>query len=111
MRYLLFIAASGFLLIVSGCTMLTGWKSIPPPGGCDRCHTLAISNNWQIIYQPAMVADERGRQYFQTPEYNLDLKGKQQSPLETKKVEEQACFDCHKSPSPAHRAHKGRFHH
>jgi len=72
---------------------------------------MAISNNWQVAYQPAMVVDERGRPYFQTPEYNLDLKGKQQSPLETKKVEEQACFDCHKSPSPAHRERKGRFHH
>jgi hypothetical protein len=72
---------------------------------------VAISANWQIAYQPANVADERGRQFFQTPEYNLALKGKQQSPLEEKMVEEMACFDCHKAPSPAHRERKGRFHH
>ena len=29
----------------------------------------------------------------------------------TKIVEEKACFDCHKAPTPAHKQHKGRFHH
>lgn len=98
-------------MTLTGCAMFTAWKSIPPPGGCDQCHTVAISTNWQITYQPAVVADERGRQSFQTPEYNLALKGKQQSSLETTMVEEMACFECHKSPTPAHRERKGRFHH
>lgn len=104
----LFIAAATLL---GGCAMFTSWKSIPPPGGCDQCHTVAITTNWQVSYQPATVADERGRQAFQTPEYNLALKGKQESPLETKKVEEQQCFECHKAPTSAHRERKGRFHH
>jgi len=96
---------------LEGCAMLTAWKSIPPPGGCDQCHTVAISANWKISYQVTTVADERGRQSFQTPEYNLDLKGKQQAPVESKKVEELQCFECHKAPTPSHREHKGRFHH
>jgi hypothetical protein len=111
MKYLFAAAFLSLGSVLAGCTMFSAWKSIPPPGGCDQCHTVQISTNWQISYQPAMVADERGRQYFQTPEYNLALKGKQESPLESKKVEELACFECHKSPTPAHRERKGRFHH
>lgn len=111
MKSLTFISALGVSMVLGGCAMFTAWKSIPPPGGCDQCHTVAISSNWQIKYQAAYVADERGRQYFQTPEYNLALKGQEQSPLEAKKVEEMACFECHKEPTPAHRERKGRFHH
>lgn len=111
MKTLFVMTVLGITMALTGCAMFTAWKSIPPPGGCDQCHTAAISTNWQIAYQAAVVADERGRQYFQTPEYNLAMKGQQQSPLETKKVEEMACFECHKSPSPAHNARKGRFHH
>lgn len=110
MNYLLAALALA-VTTISGCAMFTSWKSIPPPGGCDQCHTMAISNNWSISYQVATVPDERGRLAFQTPEYNQQLPGKQQSPLEAKKVEEQACFDCHKTPTPAHRERKGRFHH
>ena len=36
---------------VAGCAMFTAWKTIPPPGGCDQCHTVPISNNWQVTYQ------------------------------------------------------------
>lgn len=97
--------------LICGCAMFTAWKSIPPPGGCDQCHTVAISTNWQVAYQPVAIADERGRQAFQTPEYNLAQKGKPVSPLDKKMVEEQACFDCHKIPTPAHKEFKGRFHH
>jgi hypothetical protein len=111
MKSLLIITASGIFMTLTGCAMFTAWKSIPPPGGCDQCHTVAISANWQITYHAANVADERGRQFFQTPEYNLTLKGQQQSPLEEKKVEELQCFECHNAPSPAHRERKGRFHH
>jgi len=99
------------LVGLEGCTMFTAWKSIPAPGGCDQCHTAAISTNWQVAYQVVTVADERGRQAFQTPEYNLAPKGRQDSPAETKKVEELQCFECHKSPTPAHRDRRGRFHH
>ena len=96
---------------MAGCAMFTSWKSIPPPGGCDQCHTVAISTNWQVAYHPATVSDERTRQAFQTPEYNLAQQGKQASPMETKKIDELRCFECHKSPTPAHRERMGRFHH
>lgn len=109
MKYTL-LALMGLVFTVSGCAMFTAWKSIPPPGGCDQCHTLPISTNWKVTYQVANIADERGRLNFQTPEYNQALGGKE-SPLETKKVEEKACFDCHKAPTPAHKERKGRFHH
>ncbi len=110
MKFAMLVLLTVFMGL-EGCAMFTAWKSIPPPGGCDQCHTVAISTNWQIKYQPATVADERGRQSFQTPEYNLALKGNQESPIETKKVEELRCFECHRAPTPAHRERKGRFHH
>ncbi|HEX9080220.1 MAG TPA: cytochrome C [Desulfuromonadaceae bacterium] len=111
MKFLSRIAVVGLVIVPAGCAMFSAWKSIPPPGGCDQCHTLPISANWQVMYQPANVESERGQLYFQTPQYNLPLKGKQQSPLDTKKMEELACFECHKEPSAAHRKFTGRFHH
>ncbi|MEI6206428.1 MAG: cytochrome C [Desulfuromonadales bacterium] len=110
MKYLL-LALTVLVITMSGCAMFVAWKSIPPPGGCDQCHTLAISTNWKVTYQAANVADERGRLTFQTPEYNQPVAGRQENPLETKEVEGMACFDCHRSPTPAHRERKGRFHH
>lgn len=110
MKYALLLL-SGCVVAVSGCAMFTAWKSIPPPGGCDQCHTVAISANWKVAYKPPMVADERGRLSFQTPEYNQPTLGGQQSPLDAKKVEEKACFDCHNAPTFAHKAFKGRYHH
>ena len=110
MNYLLAVMTV-LVFSVSGCAMLTAWKSIPPPGGCDQCHTAAITANWQAIYHAANVTDERGRLTFQTPEYNQPTVGSQESPLETRKVEEKVCFDCHKAPTSAHRERKGRFHH
>ena len=110
MKYaLLLLTCSVFA--ISGCAMMTAWKSIPAPGGCDQCHKVAISTNWQVTYQAAMISDERGRLPFQTPEYNQSILRERQAPQDSKIVEEKACFDCHKAPTPAHKQHKGRFHH
>ncbi len=110
MKYVILLLAFA-VFTISGCTMFTSWKSIPPPGGCDQCHTVSISTNWQATYQAASVSDERGRLNFQTPEYNQPSLGGKESPMDAKKVEEKACFDCHKTPSPAHKERRGRFHH
>ena len=110
MKYLL-LPMTVLVFAVSGCAMITSWKSIPVPGGCDQCHMVAISANWKVSYQVADVSDERGRLAFQTPEYNQALTTRQENPLEAKKVEEKACFDCHRSPNSQHRDRKGRFHH
>ena len=56
---------AGSCLLV-GCAMLTSWKAIPPPGGCDQCHSIEITANWSINYQVAHLTDERGREDFQT---------------------------------------------
>ena len=109
MKYAILLL-SACVVAISGCAMVSAWKSIPPPGGCDQCHTVAISSNWQVAYAPAAVSDERGRLAFQTSEFNQPTLGVQK-PLDTKQVEEKACFDCHKAPTPAHKQHKGRFHH
>lgn len=91
--------------------MFNAWKAIPPPGGCDQCHTLPISSQWQVAYKAPILSDERNRDYFQTPEYNRPSGDRPLSPLETRKVEEQKCFDCHKAPNASHKGRMGRYHH
>ena len=97
--------------VVTGCAMVSAWRSIPPPGGCDQCHTVAISTNWQASYKAPILTDERNREYFQTAEYSMPQKDKPASTLDLRKVEELACFECHKAPNPAHMPRKGRYHH
>ncbi len=112
MKYMLVLLyVSLVALAVNGCAMLTAWKSIPPPGGCDQCHTVPISTNWKVSYRPADISDERGRLPFQTPEYNQQTLGGQERPKDSKQVEGKACFDCHRSPDFEHREYKGKFHH
>lgn len=94
-----------------GCAMFMSWKSIPPPGGCDQCHTVPISTNWQVAYQPAILTDERDRPYFQTGQHTMPQAAKPASSLDIKKVDELPCFECHKTPTPAHKGRVGRFHH
>lgn len=96
---------------ITGCAMLTAWKSIPPPGGCDQCHTIPISANWQLAYTPPVLSDERNRQYFQTEQHSVTGSGKPESSLELQKVEELKCFDCHRTPTQDHKERRGRFHH
>ena len=96
------------LLAVCGCAMFGAWKSIPPPGGCDQCHTKQISANWQVAYKPADISDGTGRYPWQQPS---SVAPTQPSPLEQQKVTEQRCFRCHKGPDKAHTEYRGRYHH
>jgi hypothetical protein len=91
--------------------MFQAWKTIPPPGGCDQCHTVPISANWQVAYKPPMLTDERNREYFQTSEYTMPKTDQPASALELRKVQDLKCFDCHKAPNAAHLGREGRFHH
>jgi hypothetical protein len=104
-----------FLLLVlalPGCSMFTAWKSIPPPGGCDQCHSVELSGNWTVTYQAATVADERGQLAFQTPQHNAPIRGDQpSSALELRKADDSRCFACHKAPTPSHKERTGRYHH
>ena len=96
-------------VLVFGCAMLGSWKAIPPPGGCDQCHVKAISANWQVAYKPVTLTDETGgKEAWQKPESVLPP---ETSPLEQKKITEQRCFRCHKSPNKAHTEYEGRYHH
>lgn len=97
---------------LSGCSMFTAWKSIPPPGGCDQCHSVALSANWQIAYRAATVSDERGQLAFQTPQQNTPIRQNQpDSALDLRKVTDSRCFDCHNAPTPAHKNRTGKYHH
>jgi hypothetical protein len=106
------IAVALLAITLSGCQMLTAWRSIPPPGGCDQCHTAAISNDWKISYHAPNLSDERNREAFQTPEYNMQATGQTlPSSLEVRKIQDLKCFECHRSPNSEHRKRSGRFHH
>ena len=98
-------------LLSTGCAMLTSWRAIPPPGGCDQCHAVPVGHNWQVTYQAATLSDERNRLYFQTDQYTMPKGSKPESSLEIRKVEDQACFECHQSPDAMHKERKGRYHH
>ncbi|RNC68160.1 MAG: cytochrome C [Desulfuromonadales bacterium] len=110
-KTLLLLLLAGTIPFSYGCAMFMAWKSIPPPGGCDQCHTVPISANWQVTYQAAYLSDERDRPYFQTDQYSMPQPVKPSSTLDLRKVEELACFECHKTPTPAHKGRVGRFHH
>jgi hypothetical protein len=99
------------LLLSSGCAMFTAWKTIPPPGGCDQCHTVPISANWQLAYKAPNLSDERDKLSFQTEQATMPQGPKPSSSLDIRKVEEQACFECHRSPNAKHKERKGSYHH
>lgn len=107
-------AAALLLLLLPGtygCAMLGAWKSIPPPGGCDRCHTLPISNRWSFTYTAVQLDDPSGRPSFQRPESTAVFSDRPSSSLEVRKSQDEKCFDCHRSPSAAHRERGGHYHH
>ncbi len=91
-----------------GCAMLGSWKAIPPPGGCDQCHQKQIATDWTLAYSAAEINDETGVRTWQREGSVL---APQPSPLEQKKVTEEKCFRCHKSPNRAHKQYQGRYHH
>ncbi len=92
--------------------MFTAWKAIPPPGGCDQCHTVPISENWTISYRPVDLTDETGKLSFQTEKGSMPATGnKGMSSLDLRKTQDLKCFECHKSPNKAHLERAGRYHH
>lgn len=111
MKTLIIIFSGTLFMLLAGCAMFKSWQAIPPPGGCDQCHSIPISKNWFIAYKAPILSDERGGEYFQTEAYTMPSKSKPASSLELRKVEDQKCFDCHQAPDKEHRERTGRFHH
>jgi hypothetical protein len=101
----------GAVMMLTACSMFTAWRSIPAPGGCEECHKVPISANWQVSYRPATLSDERGGLAFQQPGSVIVSTAKPGSPVEKQMVEELACFECHRSPDASHKTVKGKFHH
>lgn len=101
----------GAMLLLSSCAMFTAWRSIPAPGGCEECHKVPISANWQVSLRPATLNDERNRESFQTPESVLTAVEKPATSLDKQKIEGLACFECHNAPDSKHKNVKGKFHH
>lgn len=106
-----FIVLSLGSLLISGCAMINAWRSIPPPGGCDRCHTTQITSNWALTYTPVNLNDEQNHLWFQSPSQVMPPSTKPDSSLEIRKFEDSRCFDCHRSPNAAHLERSGNYHH
>lgn len=111
MKRILYLVCGTAPALLVGCAMFTAWKAIPPPGGCDQCHTAPISNNWTVAYKAPTLSDEKDRKYFQTEKYNLPATEKPASSLEIRKGADENCFECHRTPTPAHKGRTGRYHH
>jgi len=95
-------------LFISGCAMVSAWKTIPPPGGCNQCHVKQISADWVATIAPATINTETGRYSWQMPESTLPPES---SPLDERKVQELKCFRCHKGPDKKHIEYSGSYHH
>ncbi len=108
-----FLPAAMLLLIaVPGCSMFTAWKTIPPPGGCDQCHTVEIAANWAVGYRAATLSSDTGQLAFQSPQHNTPIRQDQPgSALELRKNDDPRCFSCHNAPTSAHKERTGKFHH
>jgi len=95
--------------LLCGCSMLSHWQAIPPPGGCDQCHRVPIAHNWELVYQPVMLSNESGAYPWQQPSALLeDLPS--EGPAR-QKITEARCFDCHQSPDREHLERTGRYQH
>lgn len=93
---------------LSGCAMFSSWTSIPPPGGCDRCHTVAISANWRATITPVQLTREDGKPPWQREESVLPPAT---SPVEQQLLSDERCFRCHNEPDGSHREYQGNYHH
>jgi hypothetical protein len=101
----------GLFFLSAGCAMFTAWKAIPPPGGCDQCHTVPIGDRWELAYKAPTLTDEKDRKAWQTEKYNMPSKEKPSSSLEVRKTTDEKCFECHRTPTPSHKGRTGRYHH
>ncbi len=111
-KFLVVLGVGGLMMVLVGCTMFRAWKAIPPPGGCDQCHTVPISANWAVAFTPVALNDESGKLSFQSEQYSMKGSEKQgTSTLDLRKSDEQRCFECHKAPNQSHKGKAGRFHH
>lgn len=112
MKKIFFVIAGGIFVFAAGCAMFTSWRAIPPPGGCDQCHSAPISKNWFVAYKAPTLTDEGSKtEYFQTEAYTMPNRSKPESSVEVRKLQDLKCFECHRSPDKAHMQRMGRFHH
>lgn len=96
------------VITLSGCAMFRSWTAIPPPGGCDRCHTVAISANWRATIAPVQLTGEDGKPPWQQQESVLPAAT---SPVEQQLLSDERCFRCHNEPDATHRERRGSYHH
>lgn len=111
MKKLLLTAGLMTLVLAVSCTMFTAWKAIPPPGGCDQCHSIPINNNWTVAYKAPTLSDEKDRKAFQTAASTMPSVERPTSALQIRKTADEDCFACHRTPTPSHKGRMGSFHH
>lgn len=97
------------VIALSGCAMFSSWTAIPPPGGCDRCHSVAISTNWRATLTPVQLSREDGTPPWQQEGSVLPATGP--SPTEQQLLSDERCFRCHREPDATHKDRRGSYHH
>jgi hypothetical protein len=118
---LLGILAAGLL---AACTVGRHLaKEIPPPGGCDQCHRLKISGNWELSLAPVPLGRDGGIPedkdvvlnevsvlpfHREVPAKRLAVYVASARPEAVGTAETGIqCFICHKSPGPPHESLRG----
>lgn len=96
------------VIALSGCVMFSSWTAIPPPGGCDRCHSVPINANWRATLTPVKLAREDGTPPWQQEESVLTTTS---SPVEQQLISDERCFRCHRDPDNTHGERRGSYHH
>ncbi len=118
---------AGALVGIAGCVAGHLTRDIPPPGGCDRCHTSRISSNWELAFTPVQIGREGGvveardivlqevqrlPVHEKVPVRRLEVYAAQTPPETVGDAETGIqCFACHKSPGPPHEKTRGQFPH
>ena len=100
-----------FLFLLPGCPMFASWKSIPAPGGCDKCHTVLVGNKWQLTNKIVNLSGEQDRLSFQTEQSVKPPGSRPVSTIDLRNNESQPCFECHRLPNAQHRGMTGHYHH
>ena len=108
MRNLSLITVLVFLVVLAGCAMWRAQKSITPPGGCDQCHVIPISANWQLVVKAAVLTDEATG----TPPWQREESISPPKPTTSarKEIRGQQCFACHTGADAIHSGYSGTYH-
>jgi len=92
-------------VLVAGCAQTATWQAASPPARCAGCYQVQISPDWELVYQPASLSDERGGNPWQKPE----ALQREDSPATRRQqvIRDPGCLLCSLEPGPEQRPGAG----